>query len=79
MYSARKINELQTQIMVFIIEWGDIHKKPIPIRIVIDKMESEGVSESRTVRAFRGLVKKRYLRKSHDRSSRSSYVRLRGV
>lgn len=78
MYPA-KINELQIEIMTFIIDWGDIHKKPIPIRIVIDTMESKGFNESRTVRAFRGLVKKNYLRKSNDRCSRSSYVRLRGI
>ena len=79
MYSTRKLSDLQVQIMSFVIEWGDIHKKPIPIRIVIDTMGSQGHNESRTVRAFRGLVKKRYLRKAHDRSSRSSYVRLRSV
>jgi len=78
MYPA-KINELQIEIMTFIIDWGDIHKTPIPIRLVMDEMESKGFNESRTIRAFRGLVKKNYLRKSLDRSSRSSYVRLKGI
>lgn len=78
MYPA-KLNELQIEIMTYIIDWGAIHKKPIPIRIVIDEMKSKDVTESRTVRAFRGLVKKNYLRRSNDRCSRSSYVRLKGI
>lgn len=54
-------------------------RRPIPIRVIIEEMETIGHEESRTVRAVRGLVKNKYIRRAVDRSSRSSYVLLKYV
>lgn len=76
MYPAR-INELQIEIMNFISSWGKTERRPIPIHIIIEQITSNGITETRVIRAVRGLVKKKYLRKALDRSSRSSYVQLK--
>ncbi len=79
MYCPRGLNELQEKIVTFISVWGKKEDKPIPIRSIIEEMEKDGTSESRIIRAVRGLVKKKYIRRAIDRSSRSSYVKLRGI
>jgi len=78
MYPPR-INELQIVIMNFISSWGKMERKPIPIHIIIEEITSNSVTETRVVRAVRGLVKKKYIRKALDRSSRSSYVQLKNT
>lgn len=63
--------------MEFVDEWARSEKTPVPINQMLDIALENGATQTKAVRAVRTLVKKQYIRKSVDRSCRSSYVQLR--
>ena len=65
--------------MEFVDEWAKTEKKPVPINDLLDIAINIGATQTKAVRAVRTLVKKKYIRKSYDRSCRSSYVQLRKI
>lgn len=74
----KRLSELQTLIMKFFNHW-EINNCPLPMHEIMSEMDDKGFNKTRTIRAVRGLVKKRYIRKSFDRSSRSSYVKIKNI
>lgn len=74
-----KINRLQIVIMEFVDDWARTEKTPVPINEILDEAKKTGASHTKAVRAVRNLVKKQFIRKSVDRSCRSSYVQIRRI
>ena len=74
-----EINDLQTEIMVFISKWVRENKVPIPQKKIIEEMKVNGVKEFTTVWSINALLKKGYIRRAYTISNKTSYVQLRTV
>lgn len=77
--SIDDVNELQTNIMLYVDWWVHIKKTPIPQREIIIEMKNKGVKDFTCVNALNSLLKKGYIRKSYAISARTTYVQLRRV
>ena len=76
-----EVSNLQTNIMRYVDIWIKKEKVTIPQKVIVIKMEQEGVKACTTLNALTVLVRKGYLRKT-GRSSRhngTSYTQLRSV
>lgn len=74
----KRLSELQILVMK-LFKLREKTNVPLKMSEIMSTMDENGFNKNRTIRAVRGLVKKRYIRKSFDRSSRSSYVQLRNL
>jgi len=74
-----KINDLQEEIMVFICEWVKDKNTPVPRIQVLLEMKIRGEKKYAISNSLKALVKKGYIRRSSQRSNKTSYVQLRGL
>ncbi len=77
--NLRDVNELQTNIMMFVDYWAKEEKTPIPQKAIVEKMKEGGIKAAATVYALKHLLKKKYLRRAYKVSNKTYYVQLRRV
>ena len=75
----RDINELQTDIMLFIEYWVHVEKTPIPLKEIIKDMKIKGVKEYTAVNAINALLHKGYIRRAVVTSNKTYYVQCKGI
>lgn len=76
----REINRLQFNIMVFIKEWANTKKIPIPRREIISCMTRKRVKYFTTINALNSLLKKEYIRHAYtEKANTTSYVMIRNI
>lgn len=75
------VNELQTNIMVFVDFWVHKQKTPVPQSEIIIEMKSKGVADYTTINALSILLRKGFLRKAIMITERNKtrYIQLRTV
>ena len=74
-----EINELQTQIMLYIDDWVHEKKTPVPHKEILKEMTSRKVHTFTTANALMVLLRKGYIRRGYSGSNRTFYVMLRNV
>ncbi|MCR4324183.1 MAG: hypothetical protein NUV69_00640 [Candidatus Curtissbacteria bacterium] len=78
-----EINEPQTKVMRFVMQWVKTEKTPVPYMEIINAMRAEGIIDPTTIYAIKILLLKGYIRRGVDPSgkngNRSSYVQLRSI
>jgi predicted GNAT superfamily acetyltransferase len=74
-----EIDDLQTQIMIFVDWWVHEEKTPIPLKKIIENMTSKGIKTFTTIKAINVLLKKGYIRRAYTISNKSYFVMLRKV
>lgn len=77
--ATHDVNQLQTDIMLFVDVWVHKEKTPVPLKEIIAEMKRQGIKEFTTIDAIKALVHKKYLRKAIMISKSSFYVQLRRV
>lgn len=74
------INLLQTNIMIFVHQWANTEKTPIPQKEIIANMMLQGVKSYTALNAINSLLKKGYLRKAYsEKQNRTLYVMIRNL
>lgn len=74
------INLLQTNIMVFVHQWANTEKTPIPQRQIVENMSKQGIKTFTTLNAINALLKKGYLRKGYsEKQNVTVYVMTRSI
>ena len=76
--SIKDINELQENIMKFVIDWVKDKNTPVPRANIIADMEDRGTKTFTTINALNSLLKKGYIRRTRISKS-TSYIQLRGI
>jgi hypothetical protein len=74
-----EINDLQTEIMVFVEYWVHEKKTPIPRQEIVAKMVEKGHHNFTVMNAIESLVRKQYIRKAYTSTNKTSYVQLRKI
>lgn len=77
-----EINELQTNIMIFIDRWVREKKTPVPHKEILNAMKAKGIGEPTTWNSIRTLLIKGYLRRGivgTGPMNHTCYVLLRTV
>jgi hypothetical protein len=77
--SLSEINELQTNIMLFVSYWVKKKKTPVPQKDIILRMQANGIKNFTTVNALNSLLRKGYIRRAYTISNKTTYVQLRGI
>lgn len=81
-YVFDEINELQTNIMVFVDNWVRTKKTPVPHKEILNTMKLQGTKEPTTWNAISVLLRKGYLRRGVvgiGPLNQTCYVQLRNV
>ena len=74
-----EINQLQTNIMIFVGIWAREKKTPIPLKEIMNEMGRQGVKSFTIVNAINSLLRKRYIRRAVAISNKSYFVQLKSV
>jgi hypothetical protein len=78
-FPTEQINDLQRDIMTYVIEWIRTEKTIVPQKQIVIKMKADGVKELATVHALNMLIKKGYIARAYTMSNRTYYKQLRGI
>ncbi len=62
----REINPLQRSIVVFIRDWANSQKTPVPRKEIIRYMVENKVSECTVINAIHSLITKGYIRRGYS-------------
>lgn len=73
------MSDLQKKVMVFIVTWVKTEKVPVPKQEIFKAMVLEGIKEYTTESVLDCLLRKRYIRRAHSRTTKVSYVQLRSI
>lgn len=76
----RDINALQTNIMIFVKDWGRKINAPVPQKEIIRFMTINGVKSYTALNAINSLLTKGYLRRAYSpKANVSLYVMIRNI
>lgn len=75
-----EINNLQTSIMLYVKQWANTQKTPIPQKAIISTMETKGIKYFTTKKSISILINKGYLRRAYsEKKNVSKYVMIRNI
>jgi hypothetical protein len=75
--SYSDINELQQDIINFMISWAKKKQTPIPLTNIITNMKSRNIKRLTTLNAINSLIYKKYIRRAVYPIGRCFFVLLR--
>lgn len=74
-----ELTEIQTSVMLFIIDWVRDKKTPVPHSEVLKSMEADGLKQFTIATAINSLLRKKYIRRGYSHSNKTFYVQLRNI
>jgi len=74
-----EINELQTQIMIFIDHWVREIKTPVPRKEIMAEFTKKKIPRITVEGATNALLTKGYIRRGYTGSNKTTYVLLRNI
>jgi len=78
-WDFEEINENQTKVMRFIIDWVKTKKTPVPHHEIIVGMKAQGYGEPTVVGILGFLLKNGYIRRAVVPSNKSFYIQIRTI
>lgn len=75
-----ELNDLQTTIMLFVKDWVNVKKTPVPQKEIINYMVRQKIKDYTVLFAIRTLRKKGYIRDGYsEKANRVVYVMTRNI
>lgn len=73
------VNDLQRRIMELISDWTSSNDIPIQRSYVIKELVKQDVKNFTVINSLNSLLKKGFIRKSTNRSNKTSYIQIRTI
>lgn len=74
-----EVNDLQRQILSFMLFWVRNNKTPIPRQEIVASMQEKGIKSFTVTNCLETLLKNGYVRRATTVSRKTSYVLLRSI
>lgn len=76
---TKEVRELQINIMSLVDAWVRKEKTPVPKRVIIQKMQENGIRHFKTDHALNLLIRTGYIRRAFSMSNKAAYVQLKSI